>query len=113
MEDLTGCDPSATLFPAGALFIGESAGHAESPGPSGWVIPGDAAPGRLLSFMERTSRNVSVNDPHWRAVKVGLDRPFIITQLHGHVSSALWQNGVCGDLSEAIRPQLLRDLDRS
>ncbi len=50
---------------------GESAGHAESPGPSGWVIPGDAAPGRLLSFMERTTtRAVSINDPHWRAVKV-------------------------------------------
>ena len=109
VDDLTDCDPSATLFPAGALFIGapcrssrcscenavsaaqgagcarssgaltadistgESAGHAESPGPSGWVIPGDAAPGRLLSFMERTNRSnraVSINDPHWRAVKV-------------------------------------------
>ena len=64
VEDLADCFPSATPFPAGALFASETSMRAESPGPAGWVIPGDAAPGRLLSFV---SSHVS---PNWRSIRV-------------------------------------------
>ena len=64
VEDLADCDPSATPFPAGALFASETSMRAENPGPAGWVIPGDAAPGRLLSFVS------SAVAPNWRSVRV-------------------------------------------
>ena len=64
------CDPSATPFPAGALFASETTLRAENPGPAGWIIPGESHPGRLLSFVETKAGHLAHSVPAWRTVRV-------------------------------------------
>lgn len=50
-DDLMECNPSATMFPAGSLFVSEgNSALACSPGDKGWVISCDWE-GQLYSFM--------------------------------------------------------------
>lgn len=69
VEDLVDCDPSATPFPAGALFASETTLRAENPGPAGWIIPGESHPGRLLSFVETKAGHLAHSVPAWRTVR--------------------------------------------
>lgn len=62
VEDLEGCDPSATPFPAGTLFASERHTVAYSPGNQGWVINEDDWPGQVFSFIKEGT--------HWRKIKV-------------------------------------------
>lgn len=62
MEDVQGCNPTATTFPAGTLFASERHTLAYSPGEMGWVIADDDWPGQLMSF-------IKADEDHWRAVK--------------------------------------------
>ena len=65
IEDLDGCDPTATAFPGGTLFASERHTLAYLPGERGWVISDDGDyPGRLFSFVR------GADGEHWRGVKV-------------------------------------------
>lgn len=63
LDDLEGCDPTATLFPPGTLFASTRHTVAYSPGDRGWVISDDQWPGQLLSFL------LDTDGQHWRGVK--------------------------------------------
>eukprot|EP00884_Botryococcus_braunii_P014886 jgi/Botrbrau1/23399/Bobra.0051s0045.2 len=65
VDDLLECNPSATLFPAGSLFLSEgNSALACSPGDKGWFISCDWA-GQLFSFIP------GMTIPRrWRDVKV-------------------------------------------
>lgn len=61
-EDLASCNPTATMFPAGSLFVSERHTVAYLPGDWGWVIEENEVPGRLMSFVK--------SDPeHWKPMK--------------------------------------------
>lgn len=63
LDDLEGCEPTATLFPAGTLFASTRHTVAYSPGAKGWVIDEGDWPGQLLSFV------VDDDGRHWRGIK--------------------------------------------
>ncbi|KAF8072401.1 histone H3 [Scenedesmus sp. PABB004] len=63
LNDMDGCDPTATLFPPGTLFASTKHTVAYSPGNRGWVISEGDWPGQLLSFL------VDSDGTHWRGVK--------------------------------------------
>jgi hypothetical protein len=63
LNDLDGCDPTATMFPPGTLFASTKHTVAYSPGSKGWVISEGDWPGQLLSFMMDT------DGQHWRGVR--------------------------------------------
>lgn len=53
LSDLEACEPSATEFPAGTLYMSRGDTLAEHPGERGWVIAGEQWPGRLFSFVKK------------------------------------------------------------
>lgn len=63
LDDLEGCDPTATMFPQGTLFASTQHTVAFSPGNKGWVINEGDWPGQLFSFL------VDADGQHWRGVK--------------------------------------------
>uniref|UniRef100_A0A7S3QLZ7 DUF3700 domain-containing protein n=2 Tax=Dunaliella tertiolecta TaxID=3047 RepID=A0A7S3QLZ7_DUNTE len=63
LADFADCNPSATLFPAGAMFT-SALNRAESDGPQGWVISGEGMPGQLLSFLPADTDN-----QHYRGIR--------------------------------------------
>ena len=50
-DDFEHCEPSATLFPSGTVYMSQGDTVAEHPGDKGWVILGSQWPGQLLSFV--------------------------------------------------------------
>lgn len=50
--DFDHCEPSATLFPSGTVYLSQGDTVAEHPGDKGWVILGSQWPGQLLSFVQ-------------------------------------------------------------
>ncbi|WIA08067.1 hypothetical protein OEZ86_010706 [Tetradesmus obliquus] len=63
LNDLDGCEPTATMFPPGTLFASTRHTIAFSPGNQGWVINEGDWPGQLLSFL------VDSDGTHWRGIK--------------------------------------------
>jgi hypothetical protein len=59
LNDLSGCEPSATAFPSGSLYISETSARAVQPGMNGWMIGHHVVPGELLSFVPRKSPSPS------------------------------------------------------
>lgn len=53
LDDLVDCEPTATAFPSGSLFISETSSMACQPGMNGWTIGHHVVPGELLSFVPR------------------------------------------------------------
>lgn len=53
LNDLGDCEPSATAFPSGSLYISETSARAVQPGMNGWMIGHHVVPGELLSFVPR------------------------------------------------------------
>eukprot|EP00879_Flechtneria_rotunda_P004908 GHRR01005182.1.p1 GENE.GHRR01005182.1~~GHRR01005182.1.p1 ORF type:complete len:270 (+),score=92.34 GHRR01005182.1:154-963(+) len=64
LDDLDGCEPTATLFPPGTLFASTRHTIAYNPGDKGWVIDEGDWPGQLLSFL------LDNDGEHWRGVKL-------------------------------------------
>eukprot|EP00775_Hariotina_reticulata_P003489 gene3489-3759_t len=64
LDDLEGCEPSATTFPPGTLFASTRHTLAYSPGDHGWVISEGDFPGQLLSFM------LDSDAANWRGIKL-------------------------------------------
>lgn len=63
INDLTECNPSATHFPAGTMYMSQGDVLAVHPGEMGWIIPHEQWPGKLFAFVE------SMDHKHWRAVQ--------------------------------------------
>lgn len=63
LNDMEGCDPTATAFPPGTLFASTRHTVAYSPGAHGWVIEEGEWPGQLLSFL------LEPDGRHWRGIK--------------------------------------------
>jgi len=61
-DDFEHCEPSATLFPSGTVYLSQGDTVAEHPGDKGWVILGSQWPGQLLSFVPDAQHK-------WRHVK--------------------------------------------
>jgi hypothetical protein len=53
LDDLMDCEPSATAFPSGSLYISETSARAMQPGMYGWTIGHHVVPGELLSFVPK------------------------------------------------------------
>jgi len=61
-DDFDHCEPSATLFPSGTVYLSQGDTVAEHPGDKGWVILGSQWPGQLLSFVPDAQHK-------WRHIK--------------------------------------------
>lgn len=63
-EDLHGCSPSATLFPAGSLYASDGPNCMVYPGDHGFILPREPQHGALFSFVES-----AVPGQRWREMK--------------------------------------------
>lgn len=78
IEDLEGCSPTATAFPAGTLFASERHALAYLPGERGWVITDEGEhPGQLFSFVR------CADGAHWRGVQVRPRRAAVEIEARG------------------------------
>lgn len=59
LDDLLECNPSATAFPSGSLYISETEAKAFQPGACGWMIDNHVVPGDLMSFVPRKTPSPS------------------------------------------------------
>lgn len=82
-EDLAGCEPSATAFGAGTLFVSDVATEPTSPGARGFVLKADPAmaaaaaagmPGRLLSFVPSGFAAAASSPPSAAAAALAAER---------------------------------------
>mmetsp|Transcript_17226 Transcript_17226/g.51533 ORF Transcript_17226/g.51533 Transcript_17226/m.51533 type:complete len:285 (+) Transcript_17226:203-1057(+) len=53
LDDLAECNPTATAFPGGSLYVSAGTTRAvhDGAGELGWVMPGDSWPGQVRSFV--------------------------------------------------------------
>ena len=73
--DLAGCFPTATPFPAGALFSSRRGGGGVEPGAGGFVLVGDGGgttPGRLASFVPRRAAAAAAAGTPTAATRLGV-----------------------------------------